>query len=110
MWKLTNPVGGMVNVTPLKLTDVAVWRMPGTEAGTGPEPESTVSETSVAFEGDIRLVTLTLRTTPGVPWAQLIRMSPTTSVIPSARNCGFPAPVEQLNGEDWGRAIPAARI
>src|SRR5579863_1737401 len=102
---------------PLKLTAELFCRRPGTVAATGPEPLSTVSETSVALVVEIRLVTATFNITlrlsvnavPGVPPVQCRKISPKGSVIPSARTGGFPAVVLQVSG-DWGLAIPRERI
>src|SRR6202011_4288524 len=104
----------MVTVMPLKLTPLLPCITPGTAAGAGPEPESTVSETSVAPAADTRLVTpifrntarLSVITVPGLPPEQVITISPSNSAIPSARRAGLTAESVQVKVEDWGWAIP----
>src|SRR5579859_6045893 len=98
----------MVTEKPLKLTPLLPCRMAGTEAGAGPEPESTVRDTSVAPAADTRLVTATFRNTarlsvitvPGLPPEQAITISPSNSAIPSTRTAGFTAASVQVMVED----------
>ena len=101
----------------MKLTALLDCSRPGTAAGRGPAPLSTVSETSVAFVVEMRLVTVTFRKTvrlsviaePGAPPEQVRRMSPRVSLRLSARTAGFPDAVIQLRSVDWGWAIPAKK-
>src|SRR6266513_5262678 len=116
MRRLTARLAGMVKLTPLKATALLDCRSPGTPAGAGPEPLSTVSETSVVFVPDNLLVTLTFRKTtrlsvivvPAEPPEQVRRISPSVSEMPSARTAGFTAPVAQVKA-DWGWARPAPK-
>src|SRR5260221_612177 len=116
--KFTAALAGMVKVTPLKLTVLLDCSRPGTAAGTGPDPLSTVSETSVALLAEMRFVTPTFKETikfsvivePGLPPEQLRRISPRVSAIPSACTVGLTALVAQIKGVDWGLAMLAQRI
>src|SRR5712691_1619087 len=118
MRRLTARLAGMVKLTPLKATALLDCRSPGTPAGAGPEPLSTVSETSVVFVPDNRLVTLTFRKTTRLsvivvtagPPELVRRISTRVSGMPSARTAGVTAPVAQVRGEDWDRAMPAHEI
>src|SRR5258708_26574013 len=118
MRRLTGRLASMVKLTPLKATALLDCRSRGTPAGAGPKPLSTVSETSVVFVPDNRLVTLTFRKTtrlsvivvPAAPPEQVRRISPSVSEMPSARTAGFTAPVAQMKGGDWDWAMPAQKI
>src|SRR5260370_19792802 len=108
MRKVTFGLAGIVTEIPLKLTPLLPCITAGTPAGDGPEPESTVSETSVAPAADTRLVTATFRNTarlsfiavPGLPPVQAIKMSPSNSAIPSARTAGVTAASVQVKVGD----------
>src|SRR5713226_6721058 len=116
--KFTAALVGTVKVTPLKLTVLLDCSRPGTAAGTGPDPLSTVSETSVALVAEMRFVTPTFKETmkfrvivePGLPPEQLRRISPRVSAMPSACTVGLTALVAQIKAVDWGVAMLAKRI
>src|SRR5262249_55425309 len=116
MRKFTARLAGGVEGVPFKATEFIFCNKARTAAGAGPDPESIVSDTSVAFVAEIRFVTLTFKNTirfsvivvPGLPPEQLRRISPRISATPSARTAGFTAPVAHVSGA-WGWAMPASK-
>src|SRR5262245_31544880 len=116
--KFTMAPAGTVKVTPLKLTVLLDCSRPGTAEGTGPDPLSMVSETSVALVAEMRFVIATFKETikfrvivePGLPPEQLRRISPRVSAMPSACTVRFTALVAQIKGVDWGLAMLAKTI
>src|SRR5690349_11310816 len=91
--RVTFPEAGSVKVMPLNTTALGAKGWALALAGTGPEPVSTVNNTSVKLLPASLLVTFTLRKTvrllvrvaPGTPPEQSSTISPTLSVIPSER-------------------------